>query len=62
MKSRSQWPSGLKRGSAAARLLGLGFESRRGYLSLVSVLCRQVEVFASGWSLVQKSPTEGWCV
>ena len=36
-----------------------GFESRsgHGYLSVVSVVC-QVEVSASGWSLVQKSPTE----
>jgi hypothetical protein len=29
-----------------------------GCLSLVSVVCRQVEVCATGWSLVQKSPTE----
>jgi hypothetical protein len=37
-----------------------GFESHRqhGYLSLVSVVCCQVEVSASGWSLVQRSPTE----
>jgi hypothetical protein len=37
-----------------------GFESRRGHgcLSLVSVVCCQVEVFATGWSLVQRSPTE----
>ena len=37
-----------------------GFESHRGYgcLSLVSVVCCQVEVWASGWSLVQRSPTE----
>jgi hypothetical protein len=27
-------------------------------LSLVSVVCCQVEVSASGWSLVQRSPTE----
>jgi hypothetical protein len=27
-------------------------------LSLVSVVCCQVEVCASGWSLVQRSPTE----
>ena len=34
------------------------FKSRRGrgYLSLVSVVCCQVKVSASGWSLVQKSP------
>jgi hypothetical protein len=37
-----------------------GFESRRehGCLSVVSVVCCQVEVSASGWSLVQRSPTE----
>jgi hypothetical protein len=37
-----------------------GFESRRrhGCLSLVSVVCRQVEVSASGRSVVQRSPTE----
>jgi hypothetical protein len=27
-------------------------------LSLVSVVCRQVEVAATGWSLFQRSPTE----
>ena len=31
---------------------------RHGCLSLVSVVCRQVEVSASGLSLVQRSPTE----
>jgi hypothetical protein len=37
-----------------------GFESRQGHgcLSLVSVVCCQVEVSAMGWSLVQRSPTE----
>jgi hypothetical protein len=37
-----------------------GFESRRGYgcLSLVKVVCCQAEVTASGWSLVQRRPTE----
>jgi hypothetical protein len=37
-----------------------GFESRRehGCLFLVSVVCCQVEVSASGWSLFQRSPTE----
>jgi hypothetical protein len=29
-----------------------------GCLSLVSVVCCQVEVSATGWSLVQRSPTE----
>jgi hypothetical protein len=37
-----------------------GFVARRWYgvLSLVSVVCCQVEVFASGWSLVHRSPTD----
>jgi hypothetical protein len=37
-----------------------GFESHRGHacLSLVSVVCCQVEVSATSWSLVQGSPTE----
>jgi hypothetical protein len=37
-----------------------GFESHRGhgYLSVVSVVWCQVEVSATGWSLVQRSPTE----
>jgi hypothetical protein len=36
-----------------------GFESRRGHrcLSVVSVVC-QVENSASGWSLIQRSPTD----
>ena len=36
-----------------------GFEPHRrhGSLSFVSVLCRQVEVSATGWSLVRKNPT-----
>ena len=37
-----------------------GFESHRehGCLSVVSVLCCQVEVSATSWSLVQRSPTD----
>jgi hypothetical protein len=37
-----------------------GFESRRwhGHLSLVSVVCCQVEVTACGWSPVHRRPTE----
>jgi hypothetical protein len=56
---RSQWPRGLRR--VDLRPLAYwdcGFESRRGHrcLSLVNVVCCQVS--ASGWSLVQRSPTE----
>ena len=38
----------------------LGFKSHRGhgYLSVVSVVCCQVEVSATSWSLVQRSPTD----
>ena len=37
-----------------------GFEPHRrhGYLSVVSVVCFQVEVSATSWSLVQRSPTD----
>ena len=37
-----------------------GFELRRGHgcLSVVSVVCCQVELSASGWSLVQRSSTD----
>jgi hypothetical protein len=58
--SRSQWPRGLGRGSAAVRLLGLRVRIPPGRecLLLVSVVCCQVDVSASGWSLVQRSPTE----
>jgi len=37
-----------------------GFEShrRRGYLRIVSVVCYQVEVSATGLSLIQRVPTE----
>jgi hypothetical protein len=37
-----------------------GFESHRGHgcFSVVSVVCCQVEVSATGWSLVQRSPTD----
>jgi hypothetical protein len=58
---RSQCPRGLRRGSAAARLLGLRVRILLGAwtsLSLVSVVCCQVEVSATGWSLVQRSLTE----
>jgi hypothetical protein len=44
----------------AARLLGLWFKSRLGHgcLSVVSVVCCQVEVSKTSWSLVRRSPTE----
>jgi hypothetical protein len=47
---RSQWPRGLRRGSAAARLLGLWVRILLGHgcLSVVCGVCCQVEVSASG--------------
>jgi len=55
----SQWARGLRRGATVACWV-CGFESRRWhkYLFIVSVVGCQVEVPASGWSLVQRSPTE----
>ena len=57
---RFQWLPVLGRGSAALRLLGLRFRtpSRHGRLSLLKVVCRQVEVSATDWSLVRMSLTE----
>jgi hypothetical protein len=57
---RSQWPRGLRRRSAAARLLRSWFESHRGRgcLSVVSSVCCQIEVSATSWSLIQRSPTD----
>jgi len=57
---RSQWPRGLRRGSAAARFPGYWeFQSRRERrcLFLVSVMCCQVEISARGRSIVQRSRT-----
>jgi hypothetical protein len=54
------WQGGLRRGSAAARLLGYWeFHSRRERrcLFLVNVVCCQVDVSATGRSLVQRSRT-----
>jgi hypothetical protein len=58
--SRSKWPRGLRRRSTAARLLKTWFRipPGHGYLSVVSVVCCQVEVSWTSWSLVQRSPTE----
>jgi hypothetical protein len=55
----SQLPRGLRRGSAAARLLRFCVRIPPGaWMSVVIVVCCQVEVFASGWSLVQRSSTD----
>ena len=57
--SRSQWPASLRRGLRPLACCDCGVESRQGHgcLSVVSVVCCQVEVSASGWSLIQRSPT-----
>jgi hypothetical protein len=41
-----------------------GFKSHQGHgcLSIVSVVCCQVEVSVTDWSLVQRSPTECGCL
>jgi hypothetical protein len=52
---RSQWPSGLKRGSMAARLLGLWVRIPLG--AWMSVSC-QVLVSATNRSVVQRNPTD----
>jgi len=59
-KCTSQWPRGLRRGSATAPLLWRrnGIPPEHGCLFAVNVVCCQVEVSASDWSLVQRSPTE----
>jgi hypothetical protein len=54
---RSQWPYGLRCGSAVACLLGLWVWISQGpWMSVLSVVCCQVEVCVTGWSLVQRSP------
>ena len=60
IKYRSQWLRVLKCGSTASRLLRLRVRILPGYgcLSLVSVVCCQVEVSASGWSLVHRILTD----
>jgi len=49
ISGRSQWPPILRRGSAAARLLGLRVRipTGHGYFSLLNVVCCHVEVSAT---------------
>jgi hypothetical protein len=60
VRFRSQWSRGLRRQSAASCFLGLWVRIPRRHrcLCFLWLLCRQAEVSASGWSLVQRSPTE----
>jgi hypothetical protein len=58
-------PLGLRRGSAATRLLGLELRMLpRAWMSVSCECCvlYKVEVSASVWSLVQRSPTDIWRV
>ena len=54
------WRRGLSRGPTPLSCWQCWFESRRGHgcLCLVSVVCCQVEVHATGRALVQRNPTE----
>ena len=58
--SRTQWPRGLRRGSAVDSLLGLRVRILlgHGYLSVVSFAWCQVEFSATGRPSIQKSPTD----
>jgi len=52
-------PCGLRRGSAAARLMGLWVQNPPvARMSFLIVVCPQTEVSVRGRSLVQRSPTE----
>ena len=60
---RSQWPCGLRRGSAALPCWDCGFESLRefGCLFVASGAIGQLEVSATGRSLFKES-YQVWCV
>ena len=57
-RCRSQRQGSLRRGSAVVQFLGLRIRIPRGYccLSLLSVVCCEVDASRAGWSLVQRSP------
>ena len=56
---RSHWPRCLRRSSAASRLLRLSVRIPPGaWMFVVSVVCCQLEISATGWSLSQRSPTD----
>ena len=54
--TRCQWP----RGPRPLTFWDCGLDTHRGHgcLSVVKVVCCQVEVSATSWSLVQRSPTD----
>jgi hypothetical protein len=55
---RSQWTRDLRRRSTAARLLRWWVRIPPGAGIFVCCVCCQVEVSATSWSLVQRSPTD----
>jgi hypothetical protein len=60
-RHRSQWPRDLWRRSGAARLLRMWVRIPPGPWTFVCCECRvccQVEVSATNWSLVRRSPTD----
>ena len=58
--SWSKWQRGLRRQFAAVCLMGLWVRIPPGgwMLSVMGVVCYQVEFSAPGWSLIQRSPTD----
>ena len=60
---RFRWPRGVRRGSSATHLLGLRVRIPSGaWMLVVNVSCCQLEVSATGRSLVQRSFTLCICV
>jgi hypothetical protein len=58
-RSRSQWPRGLRGRSAAARLPGLWLLiPPRAWMFVCCECCVLSEVCTTGWSLIQRSPTD----
>jgi hypothetical protein len=55
---QSQWPCALRHRPTAARLLRLWVRIPRGAWTFVCCVWCQVEVSATGWLLVQRSPTD----
>jgi hypothetical protein len=55
----SLWPRGFRRGYMAIHLLGLWVRIPQvAWMSFETVVCCQVEVYETGWSLIQRGPNE----
>jgi hypothetical protein len=52
------WSKAWVCGRSSAVIAGFEFSRENGRLSVLSVVCCQVDVSASGWSLVYSSPTD----